>query len=204
MTIRWGLFHFALIGCVCLSGSVWAQQEAVDSGSETDLASGQAKASSAQVTADPLDTSWNHNRGDIITRFAVDFTAVAGLQEGEVSVSDNLVIGLAGGLGYYPHSRLSTDLDLSASLVFAEEGNEITRLTLTPGTRFYPIPPVYLRLGIPFVMTSPASVNGLLGAGYEIPLGESMSLMGEIDVVYPFTGDGDGIITIGGGTSYTF
>ena len=118
-------------------------------------------------------------------------------------VADDLAIGLAAGAGYFPIDQLSADLDLGGTLTFADSNIDFSAISLTPGAHYYPISEVFLRLGVPFIVTDPSSVNVLGGIGYEYPLNDSQTLVGEIDLTYPLTGDGSGFITVGGGTTFS-
>ena len=157
------------------------------------------------LSADQLDSDWNHEVGEITTRFGIDFTAATSLGGDDgIQIADTLMMGLNAGAGYFALDWLSADLDLSGTLSFAESGIDFSNFAITPGTHIYPISEVFVRLGVPFVVTDPSSINILGGVGYEYPINDSQTLVGELDLVYPLTGDGGGTITIGGGTTYSF
>ncbi len=185
----WGV----LICCLVIP-PVWAGEAATSDESD----------GTYEVNADQLDSDWNHQAGEITTRFGLDFTAAAGLGGDDgFSVADDLAIGLAAGAGYFPIDQLSADLDLGGTLTFADSNIDFSAISLTPGAHYYPISEVFLRLGVPFIVTDPSSVNVLGGIGYEYPLNDSQTLVGEIDLTYPLTGDGSGFITVGGGTTFS-
>lgn len=191
MTMRHWASMVAVCGLVAWAGSICHAQDEGDG--------------TYQLSADQLDSGWNHEAGEITTRFNLDFTAVAGLGGDDgVSISDNLLIGLGAGVGYFPIAQVSADLDLSGTLSFAENSVDFTNIAITPGSHIYPISEVFLRVGLPIVVSDPTSINILGGVGYEYPLSDSQTLVGEIDLIYPLDGSGSGVITVGGGTTFSF
>jgi hypothetical protein len=162
---------------------------------------------STTLSTDQLDTDYYHQEGDLVTRFGVNVGAFAGIGDEGIDLADSLNIGIFGGLGYFPIDQLSADIDLSTALNI-DDGLDISTFVITPGSRIYPLREVFLRVGLPIVVTDPSSVNGLVGAGYEYRITERQTLTGELALTYPFSCGqedcGGGVITLGGGTTYTF
>ena len=77
-------------------------------------------------------------------------------------------------------------------------------MTLTPGTHIYPLDTGFLRAAAPIVVTGETGPSLLLGPGHEYPVGDTLNLVGEVDLIYPLGGEGDGTVTVGGGTSFSF
>ncbi|MCA9562064.1 MAG: hypothetical protein KC561_01180 [Myxococcales bacterium] len=158
------------------------------------------------VDASEADSDWLHDSGDLTTRLGIDFTGAAGLgTTGGLDLPDSLIASVYAGIGYFIIPQVSTDFDLGGTFsIGGDEGFDATSFSLTPGARAYPIPEVFVRAGLPVIFGDSTSINVLGGLGYEYPLSDSQTLVGEIDLTYPLTEDGVGVITLGGGTTFSF
>jgi len=158
-----------------------------------------------QINTDELDTTLSHEAGEITTRLSVDVGTLVGIGGDDgVGLADTFTLGLSAGAGYFPIDILSADMDFTGDIIFADEGTEFTNVTITPGTHVYPVDQIFIRGAVPYTVTGNTGASLLAGLGYEYPVSDSQNIVGEIDFIYPLNGEGDGTVTLGGGTSFSF
>jgi len=69
------------------------------------------------------------------------------------------------GVGYFVIQNLSIDVDLDLRFQLSPD-TEINALGVTPGARYYPIPQVYVRAGVPIVLIPDLDIGVLGGLGF--------------------------------------
>ncbi|MDF1562386.1 MAG: hypothetical protein P1V51_05040 [Deltaproteobacteria bacterium] len=92
------------------------------------------------------------------------------------------------GFGYFMVNNLSLDLDLDLRFQFSPDAG-IDQLGLTPGLRYYPIPQIYVRAGVPIVFLPQFDAGVLAGVGYRQKLVRNTYFVLGVDYTYWITGD---------------
>lgn len=123
--------------------------------------------------------------GKVTFRGGLNFDVARSFNLGGTTGGAAATIGAQVGAGYFVLENLSTDLDVSARLSFT---SPVTLgLELTPSVRFFPIPQVSVRAGVPIPLLPVPGVGVLAGAAFHQPIGDKVQLVAGVDYTFYLT-----------------
>jgi len=125
-------------------------------------------------------------RGHFVVRGSANLDLNKSINIGGNNSGETVGGGVNLGVGYFVLSGLSLDLDLDLRFLVAPKA-ELTTLGVTPGLRYYPIPQVYLRAGLPIVLIPNFGLGALGGAGFRQKIVTNTYFVIGVDYTYWMT-----------------